>query len=72
MSAANNLADHASQPFTTDHNGTESVMSMIGGPRIRISHEPQLRLQIEELDGDPKEWQFLAYAEEDKGLLESQ
>lgn len=72
MSTANNLADSDFQLSTKDDNGIESVMSWLGGPRIRISNKPELRLQIKELDEDGEEWRFLAYSEEDRGILESQ
>lgn len=71
MAGANHLAERAFQFSTIDDEGIESVLSLIGGPRIRISNEPELRLQIKELDGDGEQWRFLAYAEEDKGFLES-
>nr|QEL51142.1 MAT auxiliary protein 1 [Letharia aff. columbiana 'rugosa'] len=71
MSFRNNLADRAFQRSTTDDNGIESSMSSFGGARIRISNEPELRRRVKELDEGGWEWRFLAYAEEDKGLLES-
>ena len=72
MTTANNLADRASQVSTTDNDGIESFMSLIGGPRIRISNEPELRLQMKELDEDCEKWRLQRYAEEDKGLLGSE
>ena len=72
MAAVNYLVDHASQVSATDHDDIESLMSSIGGPGTRISNEPELRLEIRELDVGGKEWRFLTYAEEDKGILESQ
>ena len=71
MAAANDLTDRASQPSDTDYHEIESLISSIGGRRIRISNEPELRLQMRDLDEDDEEWRFLAYAKEDKGLLES-
>ena len=72
MSAANNLADPAPQPSNTDTNETESLMSLIVAPRIGISNEPELRLQMIELNEDDEKLRFLAYAEQDKGFVESQ
>ena len=72
MSAANHLAGHAFQLSTIDNDGIESLLSPTGGPKIRISNMPELRLQIKELYEDGDEWRLLAYAEEDKGTLESQ
>ena len=69
MSAATSLAEQAFQLSTNDDNGAESLTSW---PRIRISHVPELRLQMKELDMDGEEWRFLAYTEEDRGLVESQ
>lgn len=71
MSAANNLAAHAFQLRTANDDQTESLMSLLDEPAVRISHEGQLRLQLRELDEGGWEWGFLAYADEDKGLLES-
>lgn len=72
MSAASNLADRAFQISLTDDDEMKSLKSSLGGPKIRISNEFELRLQMRELEEDGVEWRFLAYAEEDKGLLESQ
>ena len=74
MAAANNLTNRVPQLSATDYYEIESLLSSIGGPRIRISNEPELRQEmkeLEELDEYGEEWRFLAYAEEDKGLLES-
>ena len=72
MSSAFSLADRTFQLSNTDDDGIESLLSSIRGSRIRISNMPELRLQMKELDEDGEEWRFLAYAEEDKGRLESQ
>ena len=72
MSAENNFADPFFQLSATDDDETDSLMSSFGGPNIRISNEPELRLQMKELDEDGEERRFLAYDEEDKGVLESQ
>lgn len=71
MAAVNNLTDRASQIPTTNNLDIESLMSLLGGPRIQISNEPELRLEMRELDEEGEEWRFLAYAEEDRGVLES-
>ena len=72
MAAMNYLVDYPSQISATDYHDIESVNSSIVGPRIEISNEPELRLQMREVVVNGKEWRFLAYAEEDKGSLESQ
>ena len=71
MAAINNLANCASQLSTTNNHDIESLMSSLGGPRIQTSNEPELRLEMRELDEEGEEWRFLAYAEDDKGVLES-
>lgn len=71
MAAVNNLTDRASQISTTNNLDVESLMSLLGGPRIQISNEPELRLEMRELDEEGEEWRFLDYAEEDRGVLES-
>lgn len=72
MSAANSLADRAFQLSTIEDDGIESLMSSFGERRIRISNDRELRRQMKELDEDVEEWRFFDYAEEDRGLLESQ
>ena len=72
MAAMNYLVDYASQLSATDHHDIESVNSSIVGPEIQISNEPELRLQMREVVVNGKDWRLLAYAEEDKGSLESQ
>lgn len=72
MSGANNLDARAFQVSTSDDDGIESFMSSFRGSNIRISNEPELRLRLRELDEESKGRRFLAYADEDKGLLESQ
>ena len=69
MSAATSLAERAFQLSNNDDNGDENLTSW---PRIRISHMPELRLQMKELDMEGEEWRFLAYTEEDRGLVGSQ
>lgn len=71
MAALHNLVESVPQISATDYHEIESIMSSIGGPRIRISNEPELRQEMKQLDEDDEEWRFLAYAEEDRGLLES-
>ena len=71
MAAGTNFANRAFQVFTTDDAGNESLTPSICGPRVRISNEPELRLRIKELGENGKEWLFLPYAKEEKGLLES-
>ena len=68
MFAATGLAEQAFQLSNNEDNGDESLTSW---PRIRISHMPELRLQMRELDIDGEEWRFLAYTEEDRGLVGS-
>ena len=72
MAAMNYLVDYASQLSATDYHDIESVESSTVGPSIQISNEPELRLQMREVVVNGNEWRFLAYAEEDKGSLESQ
>lgn len=72
MATGTDFANRAFQMSTTDDAGTESLTPSTCGPRVRISNEPELRLRIKELDDNSKEWLFLPYAEEEKGLLESQ
>lgn len=72
MSTANNPADRASHLSATEDDEMKSLKSSLGGPKIRISNEFELRLKMRELDEGLMEWRFLDYAEEDKGLLESQ
>ena len=69
MSAATSLAEPAFQLSNNDDNEDESLTSW---PRVRISHMPELRLQMKELDMDGEEWRFLAYTEEDRGLVGGQ
>lgn len=72
MSATNDLADCAFQLSTTNDDEIGSLVSSYRGSNIRVSNEPQFRLQLRELDEEGEERRFLAYAEEEKGLLESQ
>lgn len=72
MSATNDVADRAFQISITEDNGIEGLVPSNGDPRIRISNNPELRLKMKELDEDGVQCRFLAYAEEDKGLIESQ
>lgn len=72
MAAMNYLVDYASQLSATDYHDIESVNSSIVRPGIQISNEPELRLQMREVVVNGRERRFLAYAEEDKGSLESQ
>ena len=72
MAAMNYLVDYASQLSATDYRDIESLNSSIVGPGTQISNEPELRLQMREVVVNGKGWRFLAYAEEDKGSLESQ
>lgn len=72
MSNASNPADRAFHLSATDDDEMKSLKSLLGGPRVRVSNEFELRLKMRELDEGRREWRFLAYAEEDKGLLESQ
>ena len=72
MSGANNLDARAFQISTSDDGGIESFTSAFRGSNIRISGEPELRLKLKELDEESRGRRFLAYADEDKGLLESQ
>ena len=72
MAAMNYLVDYPPQLSATDYHDIKSINSSIVGPKIEISNEPELRLQMREVVVNGKEWRFLAYAEEDKGSLESQ
>ena len=72
MAALNYLVDYASQLSTTDYDDIGSINSSIVGPGTQISNEPELRLKMREVDVKGKERRFLAYAEENKGLLGSQ
>ena len=71
MAAMNYLVDYPSQHSATDYDDIENVNSSLVGPRIQISNEPELRLQMREVVVNVKELRFLAYGEEDKGSLES-
>ena len=72
MAAANSFADRASELSTTDDHEIENLLSLIGGARVGISNKSELRLRLEEFDDGGEVWQFLAYAEQDRGLLESE
>lgn len=71
MSGANNFAACAFQLSTTDEDGIDDFISSFRGSNVRISNGPELRLELRELDEGYKGRRFLAYAEEDRGNLES-